>query len=267
MKCGNIECEKETENNKKYCSYRCRNIYVNKHIRDYSSNSKYKNTVEEKLEKRKAIYYENPKICQVCMNPIIFEKRRNIFCGSSCATYNSNLNRSPDIYKKASITLKNKIVETGAFGFLMDKPTNMKDYCVYRVLTNFNFDVNYYPTEFDINLIEQLGWYKTYDNLNLNGVSMDHIYSVRSGYDNNINPYILSHPANCRIITQRTNSSKGMRCDITIDELLEKIKIFDNKYGKYYINDIPTYITTYDILKEPIFISYTEKNEKIQPKI
>ena len=34
-KCKNIECNKEIEKNRIYCSFKCRNFYVNKNLRDY----------------------------------------------------------------------------------------------------------------------------------------------------------------------------------------------------------------------------------------
>jgi len=42
---------------------------------------------------------------------------------------------------------------------------------------------------------------------------------IRYGFNNNINPEIISHPANCQLISQRKNSSKHMNCSITIEEL------------------------------------------------
>jgi hypothetical protein len=37
----------------------------------------------------------------------------------------------------------------------------------------------------------------------------------------------MSHPANCCLLRHKENVSKGTRCDITIEELIEKIKIWD----------------------------------------
>lgn len=303
MKCGNIECEKETNGIKKYCSYSCRSTYINKYVKNYDKNIE---TNNKKRDIREIKYLESPKICDCCKQIIPFNKKRNKYCSYSCSAITSNKNRIKNGFKVIhSEKSKNKIseaninfakekanlnnVEYKSYSKKMCKNCNtpcgrnifcsktchhifvysyMESFNLYKKFTKFIFAINNFDDYFETDLISKYGWYKAANRgNNLNGVSRDHIYSIRIGYNNNINPLLLAHPANCKLILQKNNSKKHSKCDITIDELLEKIKIFDNKYGKYYINDIPTYITTYDILKEPIFISYTEKNEKIQPKI
>lgn len=53
---------------------------------------------------------------------------------------------------------------------------------------------------------------------------VDHIVSVMDGFKNKISPLILSHPYNLRILEAKKNSSKGCKSEMTIEELLEKIK-------------------------------------------
>ncbi len=295
MKCKNIECENLTTGKRIYCSLKCRNIYVNKYMRDYT---KCAETMSGKKE-----YDKNPKKCEECKTIIEYDKRRNIYCSSNCSAIVENRKRKDNNYKlihteetknklrelnigKAKIKAnkngnyyiehikckmcdnKTKNIYCSDVCRKTDKYGNMETFKLYKIYTTFKFSLNYYPTEYNFNLIKEYGWYKAVNNgNNTDGVSRDHIISVKDGFKKMINPLLLSHPANCQLLKHSNNISKNKKSDITIDELLEKIKIFDNKYGKYYINDIPTYITTYDILKEPIFISYTEKNEKIQPKI
>lgn len=99
------------------------------------------------------------------------------------------------------------------------------DLKLYRYYTKFNFSLNDYPNKFDFSLIEKYGWYKAKNRGdNLNGISRDHIVSVRYGFDNNIPTWIIKHPANCQLKPHKENTSKGMNCDLTIDNLLEKIK-------------------------------------------
>ena len=59
---------------------------------------------------------------------------------------------------------------------------------------------------------------------NPNGAVRDHMFSCKEGFLRNIDVKIISHPANCQIITHIENCSKGIRCSITLEELLEKIK-------------------------------------------
>jgi hypothetical protein len=87
--------------------------------------------------------------------------------------------------------------------------------------------------EFDFYLVEKHGWYSpTNKKNNLSGVSRDHILSVKDGFDNGIPPHIISHPANCRLMIHTENISKNCSSDITYEELLEKIKKWDEKYGR-----------------------------------
>lgn len=67
----------------------------------------------------------------------------------------------------------------------------------------------------------------------MNGVSRDHIYSRNKGFENLIDPYIISHPANCKLLRHNDNISKHDKCGISFEELVEKIKNWNNKYGEY----------------------------------
>lgn len=44
------------------------------------------------------------------------------------------------------------------------------------------------------------------------------------GFINKIDPEIISHPANCMLLRHNDNVSKGKKCGITLDELIDKIK-------------------------------------------
>jgi len=53
---------------------------------------------------------------------------------------------------------------------------------------------------------------------------LDHIYSIRHGFENNVDPSVIAHTANLRMLWHIDNKSKHIRCDITLEELLVKIK-------------------------------------------
>ena len=79
-------------------------------------------------------------------------------------------------------------------------------------------------THVDRALIEQYGWYQPKNRGdNLYGVSRDHMISRRWGFENNIPPEHIAHPANCRLIRQSENASKSTSNSITYEELLERI--------------------------------------------
>lgn len=102
----------------------------------------------------------------------------------------------------------------------------------YRQQCAFDFSLNDFPEEFDFALIEKYGWYKAKNRGdNLGGVSRDHMVSVKYGWENNIDPKIISHPANCKLMVHGDNVRKHSNCDMTIDELNYKIKRWNLKYG------------------------------------
>lgn len=103
----------------------------------------------------------------------------------------------------------------------------------YRARCSFSFNVYDYPNQFDLDLITKYGWYSPggrnskNKNINMNGVSRDHLFSVYDGWINDIDPRIISHPANCRLILQSENASKRNSSSITLDELLQRIAIWN----------------------------------------
>lgn len=103
----------------------------------------------------------------------------------------------------------------------------------YRRECAFTFALNAFPDEFDFKLVEKFGWYapKNSNNPNPTGVSRDHMVSVKWGWEHNIDPKIISHPANCRLILQSDNASKNEECSISYEKLLERIEVWNKKYG------------------------------------
>lgn len=103
---------------------------------------------------------------------------------------------------------------------------------IYRKKCQFNFSLSDYPNEFDFELIKKYGWYKSkkHKDYNLNGVSRDHMYSISEGFKNNIDPTIISHPANCVLMKHSDNNKKDRKCSITIKNLLLRIKQWDKTY-------------------------------------
>lgn len=102
---------------------------------------------------------------------------------------------------------------------------NKEPYLLYRQRCNFTFKVEDFPNKFDLSLIEQHGWYSPSNKgNNINGVSRDHMLSVREGYELGIDPDIIKHPANCQIMIHRKNQSKREKSSISLDELMERIR-------------------------------------------
>lgn len=109
--------------------------------------------------------------------------------------------------------------------WILHSELNKNPFSLYRERCKFNFNVYDYPDKFDLNLLEQKGWYSPSNKKNnLDGVSRDHILSIADGFKQGINPEIMSHPANCQLILHRKNQSKRNKSFITIDKLIEKIE-------------------------------------------
>jgi hypothetical protein len=267
-KCKNIECDNKTENKRVYCSLSCRNYYVNKYLRDYSKNGeglskevkdKYEtnpkycknigcgkkisyekrrneycggscsashtNTLREvyhrkplsgvaleniKLANRKqsekktgdkfSEYVINPNICLNCSEALQYALRKRKYCNTKCRK--------------------------------MFKRKDMDEFLIYKAETKFNFGLSNYPDEFDFGLVEEHGWYSPSNSKkpNLNGVSRDHMLSVREGFNNGVDPKLLSHPANCKLMAHTDNISKNKNSSITESELKSRIYNWNNKY-------------------------------------
>lgn len=103
----------------------------------------------------------------------------------------------------------------------------MDDWHRYRLDCAFKFNVFDYPNYYDLTMIEKFGWYSAANRgNNLSGVSRDHMYSIKDGFRNNVDPSIIAHPANCCLMLHKDNNEKKTKSSITLEELILKIKNF-----------------------------------------
>ena len=82
-------------------------------------------------------------------------------------------------------------------------------------------------------LLKQHGIYHRLHNKH--GVVRDHIVSVHYGYKNNIDPKVISHPANCRFILHSQNAKKTFKCELTIEDLMKRIDKWDCEGNLVYL--------------------------------
>lgn len=266
MKCKNTNCLNETIGKKLYCSLSCRNQYVNTHLRDYSKCS---DTFEKKRKEKEKEYMKNPSYCKTCnkLIPLKEKAKGKLFCSHSCSASHNNAKRVVTWNDKIRDGVNNYIKENGYFGaalikvnlkqdkeqkyclncnssltknkFYCDKKCkqqyerkNMTDFIKYKLDCQFKFNLSDFPNEYDFSLIEEYGWYSPKNKKNnLFGVSRDHIFSIREGYNLGIDPKIISHPANCQLLPHSENSSKHKKCSISLEDLLTKIENFNKKYN------------------------------------
>lgn len=66
--------------------------------------------------------------------------------------------------------------------------------------------------------------YGMYSKKNPNGVVRDHRISINYGFINEIDPKIISHPANCEFLQHKDNARKTFTNSITFEQLLEDIE-------------------------------------------
>lgn len=64
---------------------------------------------------------------------------------------------------------------------------------------------------------------------NPNGMVRDHILSRSEGYQKGYDPAIISHPANCQFITNYENIKKNSASDITYEQLLVRIQLWNQE--------------------------------------
>lgn len=235
----------------KFCSIDCSSSYLSKVIK----------------ERNHSKYLKNPKLCTNCQNVISYEyKNTNKFCSRSCAgKYNNSkkdwtkIRTGPKPTKKIkSYSIKKVKTKKNHFDgapfskiyLCTCKITGIKWYSptiktihhsaidskrLYSYQCRFKFSISQFGDWFHYSseLIEKHGWYSAANRgNNLNGCSRDHLYSISDGFKNNINPEIISHPANCQIKTHKENQSKKSNSSITLDQLFERIEKFESMYGE-----------------------------------
>ena len=210
--CGELYIVNCTENNflkgkyRKTCSDECAKELTYKHS---DIELKYKKVSETLLKRYEQTVHKriNHKFCIYCGKEIIKDKKSYTkYCCEQC--------KRNDRFER-----QNK---------------NKSEKVLYRKMCSFKFSLNDFPEEYNFDLIKKNGWYKAKNRGdNLYGISRDHIISVKYGFEHNIDPYIISHPANCQLLIHTDNESKNSKCDMSIEELVEKINKWHEKYGVY----------------------------------
>lgn len=174
-----------------------RNYKISKSIRERNASLSDNYLAEEMV-------YVNE--CKFCGNKFKTKKQKQQFCSRKCAAKDRHKNFTD----------------------------NAIQFKIYKRQCLFLFSLNDYPDEFDFGLINENGWYKAKNHGdNLNGVSRDHMFSIKMGFEEKIDPYLLSHPANCNLLVQTKNASKHSKCSIDLNELKKRIAYFEEKYGCY----------------------------------
>ena len=124
------------------------------------------------------------------------------------------------------IQLKNFSASQKAYHHRIGTYDNMDEKERYNLECSFKFSDNLLPYLPGYENIVKYGWYNPISNPN--GVAKDHMVSKNYGWTHNkIDPYLLSHPANCMIMPHPENNNKRARCSITVNELIERVEWFN----------------------------------------
>lgn len=222
----------------------------------YSSgnNGKYDLLSERAKETKLSLeqkYLKNPNKCKKCEIILDYSSRNNLYCSQSCSASFTNKGKVKSIHTKNKISnsLRKKPIFKECNCHHCDKmfeTKKSKKYCSteckrqeyleslterkrYRKECQFQFLLKDYPDKFDFSLIEKYGWYKaTNRGNNPAGISRDHMISIYYGWKNKIDPKIISHPANCALISHTENTIKRTKCSISLDELYNRIINWQN---------------------------------------
>ena len=218
------------------------------------SYSTIKEKAKEKSVQKQQDYLLLPNKCKQCLSNLPYEKRNNSFCNTSCSAIYNNAQKDYTKIKTgpkkrlsklyihicpncklefSSIKKKQQYCSVRCSIINRNSNARLKRSALinYRADCSFKFNLKDFPLEFDFTLIEKYGWYKPKNRgNNLCGVSRDHMVSVKFGFDNSIDPNIISHPANCRLIRHSENVSKYSKNSITLEQLLNNIEKWDLKY-------------------------------------
>jgi len=82
----------------------------------------------------------------------------------------------------------------------------------------------------DVYQYTEKNWYEHFYRINPtmlqrgNDIHLDHIYSIAQGFIDGIDPEIIGHWTNLRMLSKVDNSSKGPKCGKTKEELLEDFR-------------------------------------------
>ena len=218
-----VHCGEVISRKNKFCSKTCSAKFNNTRW-TAEQRKKQGQTLSTNMTKPKAVITGSCVLCSTEYNTT--NKRQNI-C-NSC----SNMHSTEKQKRVHAIT--RFCPKCGKFEFTFGRfqtetcPT-CRTLVEYRVSCTFTHDLNAYPDEYDLKLLQEHGMF--HPKKNPKGVSRDHLYSVFDGYNNKIDPAIMKHPANCQLMLQGDNTRKNSNSSITLEELTERIRVWNQRHS------------------------------------
>lgn len=146
--------------------------------------------------------------------------RRIIICPNCDKQFETTKKTKKYCCNKCAIEYRTKIYRS-----------NLTEYNRYRKECQFRFNLKDFPEEFDFELIKKYGMYKAKNRgNNPDGINRDHMFSILEGYRQNVDPYLISHPANCQLLLHSDNIKKRDKCSITLEQLKQRVCEWDERY-------------------------------------
>lgn len=210
-------------------------------------------------------YNASPKLCKRCQTPIRYSHRfENKYCTASCGASASNENKSPESRVKQAESLRETLLKkfpkkdrpvskkykqkilrennphtrvfrhqcivTGKYFYSRahyakySSEAAMIERKVYRLKCSFKFSPYKYPDMEGYDLLLLYGIYHPVNNPS--GVSRDHKFSVAHGWSNGVDPDLMRHPRNCRLMLHQENNRKNTTSCISYEQLLVNTRLW-----------------------------------------
>ena len=199
-----------------------RNVWKNKSKKDIEERTeKIKRTCLEKygVEFASSSVFVREKVKQTCLEKYGVN---NVFELDEIKEKikETNLQRYGFENPSQSDLIKTKKLKTGKENGYFYNYEQKRDFEIYRsrvdALSNEQFHKHFYEIPFS--------------NLRDRDFHLDHIFSVKEGFDLCIPPIYIAHFSNLRVIPAKINVSKGIKSDKTKNQLFEDFELYPQNY-------------------------------------
>lgn len=179
-------------------------------------------------------------LCAVCDNRVtynIMKKEHHTYCSQKCSMADmGKLLGVGNTSQLASVKAKKKQSARAKYGVdNVSKATEIRQIIREKAIKRWEPFWNGISHEGKYQYLEKVGYltdrnYRRHKDildpqrLRSHQWHLDHIFSKSDGFRYNVDPALIAHPANLRIISGSANSSKNFRSEISLQVLLERIE-------------------------------------------
>lgn len=131
------------------------------------------------------------------------------------------------MFIKKCLNMQIKSVKDGVNNYMLNSGRAItEEKALYWTNCKFKFDPFLETRLLGYDLLLKHGIY--HPTKNTAGMHRDHMVSVLYGWDNRISPDIISHPANCCIMSPSDNSRKSSGCSMSYEQLIDRISTWND---------------------------------------